>query len=104
MKEQHTLLNKNIDGLHVKNLVKKFRRKKIISGISLSLNKGEVVALLGPNGAGKTTTFYAIAGLIIPEQGTVLLDGNDITFLPMYRRAKLGMGYLPQEASIFRGL
>ena len=104
MKEQNTLLNKNIDGLHVKNLVKNFRRKKVISGISLSLNKGEVVALLGPNGAGKTTTFYAIAGLIIPEQGTVLLDGKDITFLPMYRRAKLGMGYLPQEASIFRGL
>ena len=104
MKEQNTLLNKNIDGLHVKNLVKNFKRKKVISGISLSLNKGEVVALLGPNGAGKTTTFYAIAGLIIPEQGTVLLDGKDITFLPMYRRAKLGMGYLPQEASIFRGL
>ena len=104
MKEQNNLLNKNIDGLHVKNLVKNFKRKKVISGISLSLNKGEVVALLGPNGAGKTTTFYAIAGLIIPEQGTVLLDGKDITFLPMYRRAKLGMGYLPQEASIFRGL
>ena len=104
MKEQNNLLNKNIDGLHVKNLVKNFKRKKVISGISLSLSKGEVVALLGPNGAGKTTTFYAIAGLIIPEQGTVLLDGKDITFLPMYRRAKLGMGYLPQEASIFRGL
>ena len=66
--------------------------------------KGEVVALLGPNGAGKTTTFYGIAGLVIPEEGTVLLNGKDVTFLPMYRRAKLGMGYLPQEASIFRGL
>ena len=66
--------------------------------------KGEVVALLGPNGAGKTTTFYGIAGLVIPEEGSVLLNGKDVTFLPMYRRAKLGMGYLPQEASIFRGL
>ena len=63
-----------------------------------------MVALLGPNGAGKTTTFYGIAGLVIPEEGTVLLNGKDITLLPMYRRAKLGMGYLPQEASIFRGL
>ena len=91
-------------GLHVKNLGKKYRNKKVITDISLSLYKGEVVALLGPNGAGKTTTFYGIAGLVIPEEGTVLLNGKDVTFLPMYRRAKLGMGYLPQEASIFRGL
>ena len=91
-------------GLHVKNLGKKYRNKRIITNISLSLYTGEVVALLGPNGAGKTTTFYGIAGLVIPEEGSVLLNGKDVTFLPMYRRAKLGMGYLPQEASIFRGL
>jgi len=91
-------------GLHVKNLGKRYRNKRIITDISLSLYKGEVVALLGPNGAGKTTTFYGIAGLVIPEEGSVLLNGKDVTFLPMYRRAKLGMGYLPQEASIFRGL
>ena len=91
-------------GLHVNNLGKRYRNKRIITDISLSLYKGEVVALLGPNGAGKTTTFYGIAGLVIPEEGTVLLNGKDVTFLPMYRRAKLGMGYLPQEASIFRGL
>ena len=104
MEETDSLLNNKLEGLYVKNLVKKYRRKKIISGIDLQLNKGEVVALLGPNGAGKTTTFYAIAGLVIPEEGSVLLNGKDITFLLMYRRAKLGMGYLPQEASIFRGL
>ena len=91
-------------GLHIKNLGKRYRNKRVISDISLSLYKGEVVALLGPNGAGKTTTFYGIAGLVIPEEGSVLLNGKDVTFLPMYRRAKLGMGYLPQEASIFRGL
>ena len=91
-------------GLHVKNLGKRYRNKRVITDISLSLYKGEVVALLGPNGAGKTTTFYGIAGLVIPEEGSVLLNGKDVTFLPMYRRAKLGMGYLPQEASIFRGL
>ena len=91
-------------GLHVENIGKKYRKKRIISDISLTLFKGEVVALLGPNGAGKTTTFYAIAGLVIPENGTVKLNGKDITQLPMYRRAQLGMGYLPQEASIFRGL
>ena len=91
-------------GLHVNNLGKRYRNKRIITNISLSLYKGEVVALLGPNGAGKTTTFYGIAGLVIPEEGSVLLNGKDVTFLPMYRRAKLGMGYLPQEPSIFRGL
>ena len=104
MEKKDSLLDSRTEGLYVKNLVKKYKRKKIISGINLQLNKGEVVALLGPNGAGKTTTFYAIAGLVMPEEGTVLLNGNDITYLPMYRRAKLGMGYLPQEASIFRGL
>ena len=91
-------------GLHVKNLGKKYGKNRVITNISLSLYTGEVVALLGPNGAGKTTTFYGIAGLVIPEEGSVLLNGKDVTSLPMYRRAKLGMGYLPQEPSIFRGL
>jgi len=76
----------------------------VIRDVSLDLQQGEVVALLGPNGSGKTTTFYAIAGLIYPEGGHVLLDGRDVTTLPMYRRAKMGVGYLPQEMSIFRGM
>lgn len=91
-------------GLKVMNISKSYRRRKIISGVSMELQKGEVVALLGPNGAGKTTCFYAVAGLVIPEEGTVLLDGHDVTLLPMCRRARLGIGYLPQEASIFRGM
>ena len=70
----------------------------------MHLNRGEVVALLGPNGSGKTTTFYSVAGLVTPEGGKVLVDGTDVTTLPMYRRAQLGIGYLPQEMSIFRGL
>ena len=70
----------------------------------MELNRGEVVALLGPNGSGKTTTFYAVAGLVTPEGGTVVLDGTDVTALPMYRRAQMGIGYLPQEMSIFRGM
>jgi len=76
----------------------------VIRDVSLSLGQGEVVALLGPNGSGKTTTFYAIAGLIYPEGGHIYIDGRDVSALPMYRRAKLGIGYLPQEMSIFRGL
>lgn len=91
-------------GLQVRNLGKSFRRRPVIRDVSLDLARGEAVALLGPNGAGKTTCFYAIAGLIPPDTGTVLLDGKDVTQFPMYRRARLGMGYLPQEMSIFRGL
>ena len=91
-------------GLSVRGLRKSYRKRMVIRDVSLTLNRGEVVALLGPNGSGKTTTFYAIAGLIGSDGGQVLLDGQDISRLPMYRRARLGIGYLPQEMSVFRGL
>lgn len=91
-------------GLRVRNLRKSYRKRPVIRDVSLDLGRGEVVALLGPNGSGKTTCFYAIAGLISPEAGEVLIDGRNVTTLPMYRRAKLGIGYLPQEVSIFRGM
>jgi len=91
-------------GLRVINLRKSYRRRLVIRDVSLTLGRGEVVALLGPNGSGKTTCFYAIAGLVTPEGGQVIIDGREVTTLPMYRRAKLGIGYLPQEVSIFRGL
>ena len=91
-------------GLRVVNLRKSYRKRVVIRDFSMELNRGEVVALLGPNGCGKSTTFYMIAGLVNVEAGQVLLDGRDVTGLPMYRRAKLGIGYLPQEMSIFRGL
>lgn len=91
-------------GLVVDAVEKSFRKKVVLKSISLKVEKGEVVGLLGPNGAGKTTTFYSVTGLIEPDSGRILLDGHDITCLPMYRRAQLGIGYLPQEASIFRGM
>ncbi len=91
-------------GLHVTSLTKSYRRHPVLRDVSLTLHRGEVAALLGPNGAGKTTCFYAIAGLIPPDAGSIVVDGRDVTWLPMYRRAKLGIGYLPQEASIFRGM
>jgi len=91
-------------GLVAENLGKQFKRRPVLRGVSLSVRRGEAVGLLGPNGAGKTTCFYIITGLIAPDVGTISLDGQDITDLPMYRRARLGIGYLPQEASIFRGL
>ena len=91
-------------GLEVRKIGKTFKKRPVIRDVSLQLRRGEAVGLLGPNGAGKTTTFYIITGLITPDYGDVVLDGELITQLPMYRRARLGIGYLPQEASIFRGL
>ena len=91
-------------GLRIEKLRKSFRRRVVIRDVTMSLDRGEVVALLGPNGSGKTTTFYAIAGLVFPEAGRVVIDGQNVTTLPMYRRARMGIGYLPQEMSIFRGL
>ena len=91
-------------GLSVVGLGNAFKKRKVLTNISMRLNRGEEVALLGPNGAGKTTSFYSIAGLIATDTGSVSIDGRDVTNLPMYRRARLGLGYLPQEASIFRGM
>ncbi|MBA3675978.1 MAG: LPS export ABC transporter ATP-binding protein [Sphingosinicella sp.] len=91
-------------GLSVVSIAKSYDRKSVLKDVSLGLDRGEVVGLLGPNGAGKTTCFYSIMGLVKPDSGRILLDGKDITGLPMYRRAVLGIGYLPQETSIFRGL
>lgn len=92
------------DGLAVVSIAKSYDRRSVLSDVSLSVAKGEVVGLLGPNGAGKTTCFYSIMGLVRPDSGRIMLDGDDITSLPMYRRAILGLGYLPQETSIFRGM
>ena len=91
-------------GLQVTGLRKSYRKRIIIHDISLELKRGEVVALLGPNGSGKTTTFYSIAGLTSSDGGQVKIDGTDVTTMPMYRRARMGLSYLPQETSIFRGL
>ena len=91
-------------GLKIHGLRKRYRKRVVIRDVSMSLQRGEVVGLLGPNGSGKTTTFYAVAGLVSADGGKVSIDGDDITALPMYRRARMGIGYLPQEMSIFRGL
>jgi lipopolysaccharide export system ATP-binding protein len=91
-------------GLSVVSIAKSYDRKVVLKDVSLAVDRGEVVGLLGPNGAGKTTCFYSVMGLVRPDSGRILLDGKDITGLPMYRRAILGLGYLPQETSIFRGL
>ena len=91
-------------GLVARNLGKRFKNKPVVRDVSVSVRRGEAVGLLGPNGAGKTTCFYLITGLLTPDTGSILLDDNDITDLPMYRRARLGVGYLPQEPSVFRGL
>jgi lipopolysaccharide export system ATP-binding protein len=91
-------------GLSVISIAKSYDRRAVLTDVSLGVDRGEVVGLLGPNGAGKTTCFYSVMGLVKPDSGRILLDGVDITGLPMYRRAILGLGYLPQETSIFRGL
>ncbi|HET9459941.1 MAG TPA: LPS export ABC transporter ATP-binding protein [Sphingomicrobium sp.] len=91
-------------GLDVRSIAKAYDRRAVLHDVSLSVHRGEVVGLLGPNGAGKTTCFYSVMGLVKPDSGRIFLDGQDITDLPMYRRAILGLGYLPQETSIFRGL
>jgi lipopolysaccharide export system ATP-binding protein len=91
-------------GLAVRGVGKSYKKRPVLRGVSLKVGRGEVIGLLGPNGAGKTTCFYTIIGLIAPDEGEIVLDGKDITNMPMYRRARLGIGYLPQEASIFRGL
>ncbi len=91
-------------GLVAEHLSKSYSKRPVLHDVSLNIQRGESVALLGPNGAGKTTSFYIVTGLVAPDNGLIKLDGQNITDLPMYRRARLGIGYLPQEASIFRGL
>ncbi len=90
--------------LSTESVAKVYGRRRVVSNVSIEVNGGEIVGLLGPNGAGKTTTFYMIVGMIQPNEGRIVVDGEDITHMPMYRRARLGIGYLPQEPSIFRGL
>ena len=92
------------DGLAVRELEKRFGRRTVVNGVGFNMHRGEVVGFLGPNGAGKTTVFYMIVGFISPNQGRIYLDGTDVTRFPMYRRARLGISYLPQEASVFRKL
>ncbi|MEG1501875.1 MAG: LPS export ABC transporter ATP-binding protein [Synergistaceae bacterium] len=92
------------DKLIAENLSKTFGKRTVVADVSISINKGEIVGLLGPNGAGKSTSFYMIVGRIIPDKGKVIVNGRDISMLPMYERAKRGIGYLPQEASVFRNL
>jgi lipopolysaccharide export system ATP-binding protein len=93
-----------MNGLEVRSIAKAYDRRAVLHDVSLDVRRGEVVGLLGPNGAGKTTCFYSVMGLVQPDSGRIFLDAQDITELPMYRRAILGLGYLPQETSIFRGL
>ncbi len=90
--------------IHTRDLIKSYRNRTVVDHVSVNVKQGEIVGLLGPNGAGKTTTFYMVVGLIKPDDGRVFLDDEDITRLPMYKRAQLGLGYLPQEASVFRKL
>jgi len=90
--------------LHTQDICKAYRGRAVVNGVNVEVRQGEIVGLLGPNGAGKTTSFYMMVGLVKPDTGSVFLDGNDITKLPMYKRAQLGIGYLPQEVSVFRKL
>jgi lipopolysaccharide export system ATP-binding protein len=102
--ESGTTSNDDGCGLSIVSIAKSYDKRQVLRDVSLDVARGEVVGLLGPNGAGKTTCFYSVMGLVKPDEGRILLDGNDVTGLPMYRRAVLGLGYLPQETSIFRGL
>jgi lipopolysaccharide export system ATP-binding protein len=102
--EAGTTSNDDGCGLSIVSIAKSYDKRQVLRDVSLDVARGEVVGLLGPNGAGKTTCFYSVMGLVKPDEGRILLDGNDVTGLPMYRRAVLGLGYLPQETSIFRGL
>ena len=97
-------MNKAVNTLKADNLCKSYKGRKVVQGVSMEIHSGEVVGLLGPNGAGKTTSFYMVAGLIVADEGSITLDDKDITLYPMHQRARLGIGYLPQEASIFRKL
>ncbi|MCX6195871.1 MAG: ATP-binding cassette domain-containing protein, partial [Flavobacteriia bacterium] len=90
--------------LYTQNIRKTYKGRSVVDGVSIEVNQGEIVGLLGPNGAGKTTSFYVIVGLVRPNEGTVFLDEIDITKVPMYKRAQMGIGYLPQEVSVFRKL
>ena len=91
-------------GLFAKHIGKSYKKRPVLRDVSVSVSRGEAVGLLGPNGAGKTTSFYCIMGLVKPDAGNIFIDGNNITDFPMYRRARMGIGYLPQEASVFRSL
>jgi len=97
-------MNKAVNTLKADNLCKSYKGRKVVHGVSMEIHSGEVVGLLGPNGAGKTTSFYMVAGLVAADKGSITLDDKDITHYPMHQRARLGIGYLPQEASIFRKL
>lgn len=99
-----SLQDEQQEGLYVQSIGKSYGKKVVLRDVSLSVQRGEVIGLLGPNGAGKTTCFYSITGLVAPDSGQIVLDGTHITKLPMYRRASMGVGYLPQESSIFRGM
>lgn len=90
--------------LRAENIIKKYKKRTVVKGVSIEVSQGEIVGLLGPNGAGKTTSFYMIVGLVVPNNGKIFLDGDDITSMPMYKRAQKGIGYLAQEASVFRKL
>src|SRR6201995_296567 len=104
--EPESCISRNAEGcgLSIVSIAKAYDKRQVLHDVSLDVARGEVVGLLGPNGAGKTTCFYSVMGLVKPDAGRIMLDGDDITGLPMYRRAILGLGYLPQETSIFRGL
>ena len=105
IESRYGVLPESGDGiLSIQGIKKAYKARRVVEHVSMMVRRGEAVGLLGPNGAGKTTTFYMITGLVRPDAGRITLDGNDVTILPMYRRARLGIGYLPQEASIFRGL